>query len=126
MILLDTTVIVDFLRDPVESMREVFIENEIAVSGVTRAEILHGAKNETDYRLLQEMLDRFDQIVPDIDIWDQLGRNLFLLRGRGVAVPFPDALIATLAIQHDLELWTRDAHFAVIQSVLPELRLWKE
>jgi predicted nucleic acid-binding protein len=43
-----------------------------------------------------------------------------------VTVPFPDALIATLAIAENLELWTRDLHFTQIQRVLPSLRLFQE
>ena len=35
-----------------------------------------------------------------------------------------DAMIATVAIENDLELWTRDAHFVQIQGVLTQLRLF--
>jgi predicted nucleic acid-binding protein len=58
--------------------------------------------------------------------WPNLGRNLSQLAARGITVPFPDALIATVAIDNDLELWNHDSHFAEIQKVLPQLKLFQE
>ena len=43
-----------------------------------------------------------------------------------MTVPFPDAVVATLAIANNLELWTRDAHFTLIQQWLPALKLFQE
>jgi predicted nucleic acid-binding protein len=43
-----------------------------------------------------------------------------------VIVPFPDVLLATVAIENGLELWTDDSHFLHIQRVLPALRLFQE
>jgi predicted nucleic acid-binding protein len=40
----------------------------------------------------------------------------------GVTVPFSDAIIATVAIENGVELWTRDRQFTLIQSVLPALK----
>jgi predicted nucleic acid-binding protein len=126
MILLDTTVLVDCLRTPSQKLRGVSRREEIAISGVTREEVLHGAKNAQDFQRLLYALDRFHQVPIDGDTWNRLGRNLYSLRGQGIAVPFPDALIATVAIQQGLEIWTRDAHFARIQTAIPDLRLFRE
>lgn len=48
------------------------------------------------------------------------------LRAAGVTVPFPDVVIAALAIANDVELWTRDAQFITIRGVLPQLKLFQE
>ena len=45
---------------------------------------------------------------------------------KGITVPFPDALIATIAIDNDLELWNYERHFADMQKVLPALKLFQE
>jgi predicted nucleic acid-binding protein len=123
MILLDTTVLVHYLRTRSPSIRGIF-EAGAAICGVTRAEVLHGARTAHDIAKLIEALDGFVQIPIEQETWDALGANLSLLRSRGVVTPFPDALIATVAIRSDLELWTYDAHFNVIQNVLPALRLF--
>jgi predicted nucleic acid-binding protein len=39
-------------------------------------------------------------------------------------VPLADAILATIAIENKLELWTRDTHFQTIQTVFPELKLF--
>ena len=63
--------------------------------------------------------------LPD-SIWDDVGDNLAHLRTHGVTVPFADGVLATLAIANDLELWTRDPHFTLIQKWLPALQLFQE
>ena len=37
-----------------------------------------------------------------------------------------DAIIATVAIENNVELWTRDSDFTNIQAILPKLRLFIE
>jgi predicted nucleic acid-binding protein len=63
--------------------------------------------------------------IPD-SLWDDVGDNLAALRAAGVTVPFPDVVIATVAIANDIELWTHDNQFTMIQRVLPRLRLFQE
>ena len=47
MILVDTNVIIAFWRSPTEKLKLLFEENHIVISGVTRSELLHGAKDAT-------------------------------------------------------------------------------
>lgn len=124
MILLDTTVIVQYLRTASEAIKAVLRAEPGAICGVTRAEILHGAKSDQDASDLTAALDCFVQLPIDEEVWNDLGRILRTLRSQGLAVPFPDALIATVAMRGGLLLWTYDAHFVVIQSALPDLRLF--
>jgi predicted nucleic acid-binding protein len=123
MILVDTTVLVAYLRTASPAIRAV-LESGAAICGVTRAEILHGARTPADVTKLLQALDGFTQVAIDQDVWDALGEHLSLLRSRGIVTPFPDALIATVAIRAGLELWTYDAHFQAMQGVLPALRLF--
>jgi len=48
------------------------------------------------------------------------------LGAKGISVPFPDALIATVALEDDLELWQHDPHFLAIQKVIPNLKIFQE
>jgi predicted nucleic acid-binding protein len=70
------------------------------------------------------MLDGFHQFNVGDPAWADLARNLYQFRSRGITVPFPDALIATIAVRNALELWTLDKHFQLMQTVLPALRLF--
>jgi len=51
-------------------------------------------------------------------------KNLCQLRGKGITVPFQDALLATLAMQNDLAVWTYDKHFKLIAEEFPLLHLF--
>jgi predicted nucleic acid-binding protein len=124
MILLDTTVLITYLRTRSMALRPVLTSGSIAICGVTRAEILHGARNHLNATAMISVMDDFIQIPINQEVWDQLGNNLALLRSSGITVPFPDALIATVALREKCDLWTYDAHFKAIGSVLPGLQLF--
>ena len=126
MILLDASVLVDYFRSPTDRVLRLFEENEAAICGATKAEILAGARKPADLDRITLGLNVLGYVEFPEALWDQLGSNLSLLRTAGVVVPFPDALIATIAIERGVELWTRDAHFTQIQRVLPRLRLFQE
>jgi predicted nucleic acid-binding protein len=59
-------------------------------------------------------------------LWDRAGDHAAELRRNGVTVPFAGVLIATVAIANGVELWTRDAHFGLVQRVPPALQLFTE
>jgi predicted nucleic acid-binding protein len=116
MILVDSSVVIDYLRTGDPKIPAVSRANGAAVCGVTRAEILHGARGSKDRQRLLTVLNAFGQVpTPDS-----------ALRAAGVTVPFQDVVIATVAIANDIELWTRDNQFTLIQRVLPRLRLFQE
>lgn len=125
MILVDTSVLVDYLRSPSDRALRLFEENEAAICGTIRAEILAGARKPSDINRIANSLEVLKYIDISKDTWDHLGKNLSSLRAAGVTVPFPDALIATVAIENDIQLWTNDLHFVQIARVLPTLRLFR-
>ncbi len=127
MILVDTGVRIDFLRTKEPKLDHLFRTLPVAVCGVTRAEILAGARGGgKDRQRLLQFLSTFQQVPTPEPCWDQVGDNLAALYARGITVPFPDAVIATLGIENDLEVWARDAHFPTMQTILAALKLFQE
>src|SRR6266487_4038764 len=122
MILVDANVIIGYLKKPDPKVLGLFQVHQAAVCGVTRAEVLHGARNPADRQRLLNQLNIFAQLVIPDSIWDAVGDALAALRAAGVTVPFPDVVLACVAIEHGIELWTRDQHFSLMQAVLPQLR----
>jgi predicted nucleic acid-binding protein len=55
-----------------------------------------------------------------------VGDHLAELRRNGLTVPVPDAVIATLGMHLDIEVWSRDPHFPSMQRILPALKLFQE
>jgi len=126
MILLDSTVVISYLRLPTGRLRALFQQFRPAICGITRAEVLHGARDAAHLGVLKTALDQFVQHPTPTDIWDALGTNLCAPRLQGLTVPIGDALIASLAIRDGLEVWTYDNHFSAMRSALPALRLFVE
>ena len=55
------------------------------------------------------------QFVPMPDaLWITAGDHLAALRRNGITVPLADAVVATLGIENDIEVWARDPHFPMM------------
>ena len=126
MILVDTTVVIDFTRTNDPALFHLFVQHDAAICGVVRAEVLHGARDAAHRLRLLNALAAFRHIPIADDIWDVVGDNSAALRRNGVTIPFGDVILATVAVREDVELWTRDNHFQLAQRVLPALRLFVE
>jgi predicted nucleic acid-binding protein len=126
MILTDTSVVIDYAQGKDAKLAGLIPGLPVAVCGVVRAELLCGARDVAHRGMLLILLAPFAQIATSEAIWDAAGDNLAALRRRGIAVPFPDAVIATVGIENDVEVWARDQHFRTIQQVLPRLKLFQE
>jgi predicted nucleic acid-binding protein len=126
MILLDTSVLIDYFRSKDAELLRRMRDLEAAICGVTRAEILCGTRDEQHRGRLIDALDVFHQISIPESLWDDIGDTLATLRRSGVTVPFTDVVIATVATASGLQLWTRDKQFSLIQYLVPELQLFDE
>lgn len=126
MILVDSGVLIDYLRTKDARLATLFHSLPVALCGVTRAEILSGARNIRDRKRLFAFLQGFKPVPIPEPLWDRAGDLLAALRAAGVTVPFADAVIAAVALENQIELWARNKHFASIQKAVPQLRLFQE
>ncbi|HEV3144536.1 MAG TPA: PIN domain-containing protein [Gemmataceae bacterium] len=126
MILVDTSVVIDWSRGKDAKLRLLLPSLPVGVCGVSQAEILHGSRDPAHRQRLLTDLGAF-QFIPMPDaLWINVGDNLAALRRKGVTVPLADAVVATLGIENDVEVWARDPHFPAMQKVLPILKLFPE
>jgi predicted nucleic acid-binding protein len=124
--LLDASVIIDGLRAKDMALLGQMNAVDGAICGVTRAEIIGGARGTKDRAKLVTILDGFMQVALAEAMWDEIGDVQAQLRAGGITVPLVDAVLATVAISLDVEIWARDAHFNDIQRILPTLKLFQE
>jgi len=82
----------------------VFIEETVAICGITKAELMHGAESEEDLLIISKALSDFEYIPMDESIWDEVGKLNYRLRKSGIAVPFQDAVLCALALRYDLPM----------------------
>ncbi|HET6572834.1 MAG TPA: hypothetical protein VFG68_04470 [Fimbriiglobus sp.] len=126
MILVDNSVVVEYQRSADPKLLHLFQTLSVGVCGLTRAEFLHGGRSPAERAFYMRILALFGSVsIPDA-LWGTVGDNLALLRSKGVTIPFADVAVATVAIANGYELWARDHHFPLVQSVLPALRLFVE
>lgn len=125
MILADTNIFIDFWNNPTEEIKKTFEDEDIAICGVVKAELLHGAVSDKEFEKIITILDAFDEYNVQSNDWQTLGMYLYRLRKGGLSVPLSDAMIALVAIKNNIPVWTGDKHFSLIQTVLPELNLYK-
>lgn len=126
MILVDSSVVIDWVRGKDAKLQTLMPSLPVAICGLTQAELLHGSRDPAHRQKLLSDLATF-QLLPIADsIWIAVGDNLASLRRSGITVPLADAAIATLGMANDIEVWARDPHFSMIQSILPALKLFSE
>lgn len=126
MILVDSTVVIDFARGNDAKLQSLFLSLNLAVCGIVRAETLAGVRSTADRGKLLAILNALGQVSIPETIWEKVGDNLRELRRNGLTLPFPDVVIATLGIENQVEVWTRDRHYPAMQKVLPILQLYQE
>jgi predicted nucleic acid-binding protein len=126
MILTDTSVVIDWLRSPNTRLYGIISTYAAAICGVTVAEVFAGARTTAELTHYRVALTVFGNVPVPLDIWERVGQNLFACRRMGITVPLADAIIATVAIDNSLELWTYGIHFALMQAALPALQLFVE
>jgi len=124
MILVDTNVIIDFWDKPTDEVKNVLEENDIAICGVIKTELLRGSNLEKQFSQMEEALNDFTYLSFSEKDWISLANQFITLKKNGLAVPFQDAMIAYLAMKNNCEVWTNDKHFKLMQVVLPELKLF--
>jgi predicted nucleic acid-binding protein len=122
MILCDTNILIDVYRDNhavINTVKQIGQAN-IAVSDVTCAELLYGARNKAELKIFRKDLDTLTvlPILPEIS-----GMAVMLVEQYCLSykLALPDALIAATSIYHQLVLYTlniKDFRF------IPEVRFF--
>jgi predicted nucleic acid-binding protein len=126
MILVDTSVLIDYARGRDAKLLALLPTLPVAVCGITRAELLCGARTPAHRQNLLTLLAAFHQLPLPESLWDSVGDHLAVLRLGGLTLAFQDVVIATVALANDVELWTRDLHFTHVRRLLPALKLFQE
>lgn len=118
MILVDTSVWVDFLKGRNSKERHTLhrlIEEEadLSLTGIILTEILQGVKEDTDYKKLKDHLLEFPIHPPKgVDTYLKAAEIYRTCRQRGKTVrKTVDCLIAAICLEHDLILFHRDRDF---------------
>lgn len=117
-VVLDTSVIVDYMRGD-QRLRPWFAAvATIYVPLVALGELHYGVqralRREASLRQVRDFLRTATLLLPDEGTAEEYGQIKAELARIGKPIPENDIWIAAMARQHDLPIATRDAHFAVV------------
>ena len=126
MILVDTSVWVHVLRDKsgrkVQAFHKKIASEIIVFSHFIQLELLQGAKDDFEWRRLDEYLASQYYLEANEDIWRHAARIYFELRRSGVTISSPiDCCIACIAMEAQALLLHRDHDFEKIAEIRPLL-----
>lgn len=132
MVLVDTSVLIDFLRGAenagVERFQRVLDSNiPFGISPLTYLEVLQGTRTEKDHATVKSYLEthRFFGLLDEKESYAAAARIYFDCRRKGITVNSTvDCLIAQTAIENDLTLLHNDADFDRMRKVAP-LRIYE-
>ena len=122
MVLVDTSVWIDVLRDGTgsraQALRTALNGEEPVLSRFSELELLQGCADDRSWLTLREYLDAQAYVEMSSTSWAEAARIHFDLRRRGRTVHSPIVCcIAQLAIEHVFMLFHRDRDFTAIASV---------
>ncbi len=114
-VVIDTSVWADYFRRPGsaegEEVSRLLVSGSGVMVGVVYAELLRGARDDEQVSFLEEVLDAVPFVEVTKRTWNRAGRILAELQRRGSVIPMADAVIAGVALEHGLSVFTRDGHF---------------
>ena len=124
MILVDTSVWIDVLRDKagdvVRSFRSRVGDEVIVFCRFIQLELLQGAKDEHEWSRLDEYLSAQYYLEASEKTWRNAARIYFELRKSGTTVRSPiDCCIACVAMESQAMLLHRDRDFESIAKITP-------
>jgi hypothetical protein len=117
MVLIDTTVWIDFFADrnePHVARLQELIENEedFALCGVILTEVLQGIRPDTDFKKTKEYLGDLIVLPMRQATFFRAADIYRSLRKRGITIRKPvDCMIASVAIEYDIHLLHNDRDF---------------
>ena len=120
-ILIDTSVWVDWSNDKtlpqsVELARLLDMD-EVATTDVVMAEVLQGARNQALFDEWSHILDALHYFPVTTDTWLNAAGLSFGLIRRGLPTALSDLLVAQVALENDLAIFTTDSDFQRVNGL---------
>lgn len=119
--LLDTNIVIALFADESEIKENLAKTDEVFIASIVIGELFFGARKSARSK---ENIARIDEFVENnIVLGCDAGTASFYgeiknaLRLKGHPIPENDIWIAAIALQRDLTLITRDAHFSEIENL---------
>lgn len=123
-VLIDTSVWIEFFKKRSitgDAVVELLNKGLVWVSGIVLFELVQGAKSEAEKTRIISQLTNLHYVEMSVGLWQRAGELAIMLKKNGLNLPVSDILLAVVAVEHNLSVFTLDKHF----ESMPGIRLFK-
>jgi predicted nucleic acid-binding protein len=119
-ILVDTSVWIEFFRrknSPASSKLREYLElNEVCLAGPVCVELYQGARTTKEIEIIDELLEAIHYIEITRKHWHHAGEISYAAARKGQIFSVVDLILAAVAHDEQLRLFSLDAHFRGISE----------
>jgi len=119
-VLADTSIWIEFFKSASaagKKLETLIIKNSVWTCGIILYELLQGVRSDSEKRQISEALSDLKYIEMSKPLWKKSADISASLKKKGLTLPLSDIFIASIAIEHDLSVFTLDKHFEQIPGV---------
>lgn len=99
-------------------MLDLLIDSdEVAMIGVVLAELLQGCRTPKERDALKETILALPYVEMTPSVWIRAGETSSALLRRGITLPMPDLIVAAVALEQQLYVYSLDNHFQKIPGL---------
>ena len=119
-VLVDTCIWIDFFKDTpsvAKKLQRLIEKDTVYTAGIILFEIFQGVKSEKEKVVLEEVFKSISYLEMTSRSWLNAAGLSRDLKQKGLTLPPSDILLAQLAIENSLEIFTIDDHFKRIPGL---------
>ena len=99
-------------------VRHLLEAQRVFMVGIVFSELLRGARTQDQLASLAHNLGSLPFLEMTKNTWEVAGRILSELQRQGAGIALPDAAIAAIALEYDVPVYSRDAHFQRVEGLV--------
>ena len=127
MILVDTSILIDFFKgvknSSTDKFKSILLQKiPFGINSFIFQEVLQGAKSEEEFKHLSKYLvtQHFFHPKDPVDSFTRAARIYFDCRKKGITIRSTiDCIVAQTTLEHDLHLLHNDKDFEIMAKVIP-------
>ncbi len=122
-ILADTSIWIEFFKSKSAAgnrLEALLVEDSVWLCGIVIFELLQGVKSEAEKSEILDTLSNLAYIEMSPSLWQKSAALAASLKKKGISLPLSDIFISSMAIEHELLVFTLDKHFRQV----PGLRIY--
>lgn len=124
-ILPDTCIWIEYFKAGASPLKQalprLLLNDNIFICGPVLYELTQGLQSDKERISVMDGLNSLEYIEMSKDLWNKAGELSSTLRKEGKTIPFSDILIASIAIENNLSVFTIDKHF----DGMPNLKIYR-